>query len=68
MCRLSVMSVKLNIAMVQTLLSGATAKASSCVRDLMAEPGKVSKVLYSLLLSFSRSVSLPKEDFDAPIL
>lgn len=57
----------------QAWLSEATAKASSCVRDLMANPGslkrgaatirpfgKVSKVFYSLLLSFNHWVSHPK--------
>lgn len=41
MCCLSVMYVKLNTTMTQTWLSGTTAKASSCVRDLMAKPGSL---------------------------
>lgn len=58
----------LNALMMQIWLSGATAKASGCVRDLMAEPGSLkrgqqssdllARSARSFILCFSHSIAL----------
>lgn len=60
--------VKPNALMMQTWLSGAAAKASGCVRDLMAEPGGLkrgqqssdllARSARSFILCVSRSITL----------
>lgn len=60
--------VTLNAMMMRTWLSGATAKASSCVRDLMAVAGSLkrgqqssdllARLAQSFILCFSLSIAL----------